>query len=86
MAFEKFVLSKKNDKGFIVEDCLSKKEYTVEDTVILLNDLNNKYDELHDKLVQVLVKEYKTTRWRDEYANVRLDLLINLANQFGVEL
>ena len=86
MAFEKYVLSRKNDKGYVVEDCLSRKEYTLEDTVVLLNELNTQYDELHDKLVQVLVKEYKTTRWRDEYANVRLDLLISLSKQFGVEL
>lgn len=86
MAFERYVLSRKNDSGFIIDDQLSKKSYDLEDTVKLVNELNVKYDELHDKLVQVLVKEYKTTRWRDEYANVRLDLLINLAKQFDVEL
>ena len=86
MAFERYVLSRKNDSGFIIDDQLSKKSYTLDDTVVLVNDLNTQYDELHDKLVQVLVKEYKTTRWRDEYANVRLDLLISLAKQFGVEL
>ena len=85
MAFEKYVLCKKNE-SCTVEDRLSKQKYNHEDTVVLLNDLNTRYDELHDKLVQVLVKEYKTTRWRDEYAHVRLELLTDLANQFGVEL
>ena len=85
MAFEKYTLCRKNEKC-LVEDRLSKETYTVDEVVDLLNDLNTKYDELHDKMVQILVKEYKTTRWRDEYANVRLELLTNLAKQFGVEL
>ena len=85
MAFEKYVLCKQNEDCFI-EDRLSRKTYDIQEAVVLLNELDNKYDELHDKLVQVLVKEYKTTRWRDEYANVRLELLTDLAKQFGVEL
>lgn len=85
MPFEKYVLCKKSE-SCTVEDRLSKQTYNLKETVDLLNEINIKYDELHDKLVQVLVKEYKTTRWRDEYANVRLELLTDLANQFGVEL
>ena len=85
MAFEKYTLCRKNETC-TVEDRLSKKTYNLKETVDLLNKINTDYDELHDKLVQVLVKEYKTTRWRDEYANVRLELLNDLSKQLGVEL
>ncbi len=85
MAFEKYCLCKKND-DCVIEDRLSKETYTLDGTVDLLNDLNTRYDELHDTLVQVLVREYKTTRWKDEYSHVRLELLTNLAREFGVEL
>lgn len=85
MSFEKYCLCKKNE-SCTVEDRLTKQTYNLNETVDLLNELNTQYDELHDKVVQVLVKEYKTTRWKGEYSNVRLELLTSLANQFGVEL
>ena len=55
MAFEKYTLCRKNETC-TVEDRLSKKTYNLKETVDLLNKINTDYDELHDKLVQVLVK------------------------------
>ena len=84
MAFERYVVQKNID--YPVRDTLRRSELSVEDVVKLLNELNIQYNDLEDKIKQVLVKEYKTTRWRDEYSTVRLELLISLAEQFNIEL
>ena len=84
MAFERYVVQKNTD--YPVRDTLRRTELSVEEVVKLLNELNIQYNDLEDKIKQVLVKEYKTTRWRDEYSTVRLELLISLAEQFNIEL
>lgn len=85
MAFDKYVLCRKNEKC-VVEDQLSRKQYGLNEVVDLLNELDHRYDEIHDKQVQVFVKEYKTTRWKDEHSHTRLELLTSLADQLGIEL
>ena len=85
MSFEKYVLCRKNE-DCVVEDLLSKKTYNLNETVELLNSINSEYDELHDKIVQVLTKEYKKTRWKNESANARLQLLTHIARELNIEL
>lgn len=85
MAFNKYILCRKND-DCVVEDQLSRQTYGLSEVVDLLNELDHRYDEIHDKQVQVFVKEYKTTRWKDEHSHTRLELLTSLAEQLGIEL
>ncbi len=85
MAFERYTLQKGNI-DYPIRDLLKKKDMDIDEICALLNELNIKYNDLEDNLKQVLVKEYKTTRWRDEYSTVRLELLTSLAEQFGIEL
>ena len=85
MAFEKYVLQKNNTE-YPIRDVLAKKELTINEVCEVLNELNIQYNDLEDNLKQVLTKEFKTTRWRDEYYHVRTELILDIANQLNIEI
>lgn len=84
MVFERF--EKQKNEEYPIRDRLKKNELTLDETIDLLNQLNEDIQSLHDKIYKTLVREYKDTRWKDNASTVRMELILKLSKEFGVEL